>query len=223
MEALRPFILWLAVRNQEKDFKKGLKRSFLLWLPYLIIPGAFLVWRVFFFKFPTYAPVLLEHLSENPKTALVQLLKTILVDSKTVFLDAWRQIVLIPPANSRWGYILVVFASFALILFFFNGKNKKNINDGESSGSEIFREWPLHLILLGGIALLTAGWPFWITGISVELGFPWDRPTLSFMLGVSLLLAGVVDLLIRPKYSMWILAIMVSLSVGVHLFECSGL
>ena len=215
-EALRPFMLWLAIRNQEKDFKKGLIRSFLLWLPYLIIPGVFLIWRVFFFKFPTYAPVLLEHLAENPKSALIQLAKTILVDSKTVLLDAWQQIVLVPPASSRWGYILVVLASLTLVLFFFFRKEKNQSVVEERSGSELFREWPLHLILLGGIGLLTAGWPFWITGISVELGFPWDRPTLSFMLGVSLVLAGVIDLLIRPKYSMWIFAVLVSLSVGVH-------
>ena len=215
-EVLRPFILWLAVRNQEKDFKKGLKRSFLLWLPYLIIPGAFLVWRVFFFKFPTYAPVLLEHLAENPKSAFIELLKAILGDSKTVLLDAWRQIILVPPARSRLGYAVVVLASLISVFLFIIGKDRKVLRDENTSGSEIFREWPLHLIILGIISLLAAGWPFWITGISVELGFPWDRPTLSFMLGVSLVMVGLVDLLIRPKYSVWILAIMVSLSVGVH-------
>jgi hypothetical protein len=66
---------------------------------------------------------------------------------------------------------------------------------------------------LGGFILLVAGWPFWLTGVPVSLGFPANRATLSFMLGVSLLLAGLLSLL--PYRLDWILlAVFVALAAG---------
>ena len=47
---------------------------------------------------------------------------------------------------------------------------------------------------LGVFILLVAGWPFWLTGVPVSLGYPANRATLSFMLGVSLLFAGLLAL-----------------------------
>jgi hypothetical protein len=61
--------------------------------------------------------------------------------------------------------------------------------------------------------MLVAGWPFWLTSVPVSLGYPANRATLSFMLGVSLLLAGLLALL--PRQLNWILlAVLVSLAAG---------
>jgi hypothetical protein len=66
---------------------------------------------------------------------------------------------------------------------------------------------------LGVFILFVAGWPFWLTGVPVSLGYPANRATLSFMLGVSLLLAGLLALL--PRQINWILlAVLVSLAAG---------
>ena len=66
---------------------------------------------------------------------------------------------------------------------------------------------------LGIFILLVAGWPFWLTGVPVSLGYPASRATLSFMLGVSLLLAGLLSLL--PYRLDWILlAVFVALAAG---------
>ena len=45
------------------------------------------------------------------------------------------------------------------------------------------------------IALVFAGGPFWLTGLQITLAYPASRFTLPFMLGVSLLLAGALQLL----------------------------
>jgi len=66
---------------------------------------------------------------------------------------------------------------------------------------------------LGVFVLLVAGWPFWLTGVPVSLSYPANRATLSFMLGVSLLLAGLLSLL--PNRWDWImLAVFVALAAG---------
>jgi hypothetical protein len=66
---------------------------------------------------------------------------------------------------------------------------------------------------LGVFTLLVAGWPFWLTGVPVSLGFPANRATLSFMLGVSMFLAGLLSLL--PYRLDWILlAVFVAMAAG---------
>ena len=215
-EALRPFLLWLLIRKQEDKLKVQIKKTVLNWLPYLLVIGVFLAWRVFFFKFPTYSPVLLEHLAQNPRSAILELVKRILSDFKIVLLDAWRSTIHLPASKHRGLFLLVLLFSFAgMALFHYRnraGENKLK----EDAAQYVFKEWALHLIILGAISLLAAGWPFWITGISLELGFPWDRPALPFMLGVSMFTVGLVELLFREKFRFWILAVLISLSVGAH-------
>ena len=70
--------------------------------------------------------------------------------------------------------------------------------------------------MLGLFALLISGWPFWITDISVNLSFPWDRATIPFMLGSSLLLAGLVALVFQQHLQGLVLAGIIALSVGAH-------
>jgi hypothetical protein len=53
------------------------------------------------------------------------------------------------------------------------------------------------LCLVGFCALVAAGLPFWGTGLNPETRFPYDRFTLPFIVGTSLLLAGFLELFIR--------------------------
>jgi hypothetical protein len=70
---------------------------------------------------------------------------------------------------------------------------------------------------LGIVALFTAGWPFWMTKLPIELYFPWDRFTLAFMVGVSLLFTGIVGLLpVRPALKICVLGVLVGAAVGTH-------
>ena len=66
LEILRPLLLWIILKPKYEDYKALLKAILKQWLPYLLIFGAFMFWRVFIFKFPTYEPDLLEGLPVQP-------------------------------------------------------------------------------------------------------------------------------------------------------------
>jgi hypothetical protein len=82
--------------------------------------------------------------------------------------------------------------------------------------------WPAQSILLGLLALLLGGIPFWTTYLPIELRFPWDRFTLSMMLGASLLLAGLLSLLPeRRGLRAAVLGLLIGLAVGAHVQQAN--
>jgi hypothetical protein len=72
----------------------------------------------------------------------------------------------------------------------------------------------LWLIGLGALALLLAGWPFWLVGFLPSLQWPASRFTLSFILGVSLVLGGLIGLLPWERVRIVFLVVLVSLAAG---------
>jgi hypothetical protein len=124
---------------------------------------------------------------------------------------AWAQVFRLPDLATDGPRTTLVYGAVALLtygvlviaLFGWQTQGAKR-----SARKDTF--WALGL---GLFILFVAGWPFWLTGVPVSLGYPANRATLSFMLGVSLLLAGLLALL--PRHVNWILlAVLVSLAAG---------
>ncbi|MBV6394912.1 MAG: hypothetical protein HFACDABA_00483 [Anaerolineales bacterium] len=73
-------------------------------------------------------------------------------------------------------------------------------------------------ILLSLIALFFAGWPFWLIDFPPALGHPTSRFTLPFMFGVSLLMAGLLDLIPRPRLKYLLAGMLIALCAGRQTF-----
>ena len=61
--------------------------------------------------------------------------------------------------------------------------------------------------------MLLAGGPFWLTGLDITLAHPANRFTLPFMLGVSLLLAGLLEFL-PMRWRVGVAVVLISLAAG---------
>ncbi len=82
------------------------------------------------------------------------------------------------------------------------------------------RHWGMITALIGLYTLLISGWPIWVTDLHLELAFPWDRFTLLMMLGVSLLLVGLLEWLVRPPLlKIALLSLLVGLAAGAQFRE----
>jgi hypothetical protein len=71
--------------------------------------------------------------------------------------------------------------------------------------------WSLQALAVGLIAMLVAGWPFWLTQLPVGLVYPNSRFTLPFMLGAVLLAAGLIGALPLKD---WMRVVLVGLLAG---------
>jgi type IV secretory pathway VirB2 component (pilin) len=142
-----------------------------------------------------YKNTLFSQLRAEPVNAILQLLQNIISDLWLVLGQAWGR-VLIFPAPSVDGplttllYVAVVIAVGIITLLYV-------INAGEQNDrSPVY--WALAIGLIG---MLLGGGPYWLATLEVSLSFPASRFTMSFMLGCSLFLAGMVEILpkrIRP-------------------------
>ena len=223
LELVRPALIWIVLAESIPDRRQRLKQAFKVWLPYLLLFVALTAWRAFFFRFQTqnYQPKILEQLKTQPFQALAALLGTIAGDLWRTTFAAWGKVFSLPDSAVLGGRttqvyaLIVVLAALLLGLYLATVKPGQEVSPHSGSGAQ--RGWALPCLLTGLLALLLAGWPFWLTQIPVGLSFPNDRFTLSFMLGSSLFITGLLGLLPLPQWSKVLtLGVLLGLAVGLQ-------
>jgi hypothetical protein len=220
LELMRPALIWIVLRARDSDLapecqqkrklRADLEWVLKFWLPYGLVLGAFLLWRVLIFKFQFYQPKLLENLAAAPFSALVKLLITVLSSIKEVLVSAWLQTFTLSTPGGVTHYLLVlaiILLTWGYISFLLPGTHPQKAMAGAKF---------VPGLVFGGMSLLAAGFPFWMVGIPVEVVFPWDRSTLPFMIGVSLVIYSLIAMVIREKYQPAVIAVLVGLAVGIQ-------
>ena len=205
LEAVRIVILWVVLRNEQPDFKTHLRRTLKLWMPYLAVFVAAVLSRLFIFNNQIY-----EIGGKQTVTTPFNLLTAIPASLWTVTVAAWAQVFQFPDLvtdgpRTMLVYGAVTLGTYGVVTFALFWKQARG---GVRSVRDSY--WAIGL---GLFILLVAGWPFWLTGVPVSLGFPANRATLSFMLGVSLLLGGLLSFL--PYRLDWALVtVFIALAAG---------
>lgn len=192
LELVRPFVIWVSLQADSSPRPSTALRTVLKrWAPYLAVFILAVLSRVFIFNNQIYQFSLKEELVKAPLDTLVLLAKNVLSSLWTVTGAAWAQAFQFPNPSLDGPrtvliYAIVVVAVAGLILL---GLRDQTEGSGSSTSSA---RW---VILLGVVMLLLGGPPFWLVNVPVSLGFPANRATLSFLLGVSFVFAGLLDLL----------------------------
>ncbi|MCH7759577.1 hypothetical protein IID20_04435, partial [Patescibacteria group bacterium] len=206
LELMRPAVIWISLRDEGLAVRTRLHRTLSLWAPYLAVFLTATLSRIFIFNNQIY-----EIGGNQAGVFPYNLLTSIPTSLWTVSVEAWSQVFRIPDiakdgARTTLLYGTITLITYVLVILSLIGKQAQNKGGGE-------KKTVYSIMGLGLFILLVAGWPFWITGVPVSLAYPANRATLSFMLGVSLLLAGILALL--PNRLNWILlGVFVSLAAG---------
>jgi hypothetical protein len=218
LELLRAALHALALQNRYPNRKELIKRTSLATLPYWILFLLVVLWRMFFFKYQTtnYEYALLTAFKSAPLVALWGLISSILVDLWTATGRSWAQIATLPVQAPGWErimlYLGVLVAATAGVIFLFLHLSRRG-ETPELGGST--KRDALQFTGLGIAALLLAGWPFWLVQAPVVFDYPYDRFLIPFMLGSSLLLAGLIALLAAwLKKAAWLPSLLVALIVA---------
>lgn len=207
LEFARVGFIWMALRDEHLNPRERLQTSLKLWVPYLVVFVLAVLSRLFIFNNQVYE---IAATSGTGTPAFLSTLSEILVSLWTVTAAAWAQVfTAINPAvhglRTIAMYAVICVAVFATVVYV------------------LFRQPPGTVTSLGdvvralglGVFLLPfAGAPFWLTGLSISLAHPASRFTLPFMLGVSLILAGLVELIPRARLRYLALALLVGLATG---------
>lgn len=209
LELVRLVIIFYAlvqVARDEKFFRTA-RRAFIHWLPYLLVFIANILYRTFVFTNEAYGNVLFSELRANPLQAITGLARNVLSDLWLVSAQAFGTIFIFPNAAldgplTALMYVAVVIVVGALVFIFFTQTN-----------NQIEKRSAYWAIGVGLIAMLLSGGPYWLANLDISLSFPASRFTMSFMFGVSLLIAGLFELF-PPKIRIAFTVAIVALSAG---------
>ncbi|MBI5955002.1 MAG: hypothetical protein HY865_25375 [Chloroflexi bacterium] len=211
IEGLRFLLLFSVFEGSPvRRFTKTLKT----WFPYLLIWILNAAWLVYYYKFGAYASYAIT--ATQSFTAL-DFLRDALDSIWKAGFYAWIQVLALtfdsptaPASLLTFGLILLSFAFFAPYL-----KTAIQPNEGESNIG-------LTLILVGIPAILLGRLPSLAAGLPLTLQSSYDRFMISMMIGGSLFLLGVIELLVRNnRVKPYILAGIIALGIGQQFFNAN--
>lgn len=216
LEFIRPFLIWLMLREEISVPRQRLKKVLQVWAPYLTLLTFFYFWRIFLFSFPTYEPKMLNELSQDFSTGILDLILQALKDFSTVTFGAFKNIFSFPQVSqvgyfAAYGYWVVVFVAciFTACVLMIVESQKETTLPKEKNRSYA------EVLLISILSIIFAGAIFWVTKLSVRIEFAWDRLTLAYMFGVALLFISVLFLVFRHKHlRIVITTILFSLTIG---------
>lgn len=228
VELLRPILLWVVFTNESAGRASLLRRArqtLWWWAPFLALMILFAVWRGLLHPFTGYGLTTLEAAQSSPLTTLWNLALTIVEDVVVSTAAAWGQ-----PLQTFSGFLennlsnglrllFLAVLTAAALAWYFTRLRAAEPAQGEPPDAPTAAgdRWALQAVIVGLLALLASGWPIWLSGLQMRMGFPLDRYALAMSVGVSILLAGLVDWFgknLARKAA--VIGIAVGLAVGFH-------
>lgn len=212
LELLRPFLLWLGLRDQWPEWKSRLKRAALTYLPFFLTLLGYLYWRYFILGFYLYQPGLVTNLGSSPMEKLAGIPRTIWEQWQVAAWDAWGQVFQLPDFAAYGPRLTFVFVFILLLIGIGLYVLAKRLESVEKAGWQISMLW----IGLGLLAMLFAGIPFLVTDLPLRLIFPNSRFTMPFALGVAFLLVALLEILPKWSNKVFLASVLAALAVGVQ-------
>ena len=211
LELLRPFLLWLGLRQGWPEWKPRLKRTILTYLPFFLALLGYLYWRYFILGFYLYQPELVTDLSSSPAARLAAIPRTILEQWRVASWEAWGQVFQMPDFAAYGSRLTFIFIFVLLLYRHWLVCNGKTFQSNWKKG-----DWRFSILWigLGFLSMLLAGIPFLVTDLPLRLTFPNSRFTLPFALGAAFLLVSLLELLPHWKSKVLLASVLAVLAVG---------
>lgn len=190
LELIRPFLFWVmaepSIPRREK-FVIVLKRS----APYLILFVVAIFSRLFVFNNQIYGFGIKDQFIDDPFGTILLLVQQVFSSLWVVTVSAWSTVFQFPSTlmdGPRVSvlYIAIVLLTVGMVFWAVRSQRSSDVQNNNI---------PVLLIGMSIVMLFLGGPPFWLTGVPVSLGFPANRATLSFMLGSTFIVVGLLELI----------------------------
>lgn len=195
-EFFRPLIILYAL--QEKKVKQKLLQALKLWLPHVIVLLGVTIWRIYEIRVNSPYNSNFSRMLSQPIQFLLNLWQKALHDFEHVIIKPLISVFTFPVSMGPrtlflFGAVVgcVLLGTFLYFLISWG----KNENRKTLVGIN-----PFLLILLGLVAFLFAGLPFWIADLEVAFVYSGlNRMAIPHAVGFSLLLLGILLLVLRKN------------------------
>jgi hypothetical protein len=215
IEPMRFLFIWVILSEEVNGFWQRFFQALKKWIPYLLIWLANAAWLAYFYTIGGYESYDVEIVRE-PLTIL-RIFSTIGEAIWKAGFYVWAQVLvlisraIIAPTNL--ATLASICLAFILILFYFT---KLDLSEAER------KTFAISAILIGLIGILLGRIPSFAAGLPLTLQSSYDRFTISMMLGGSLFVTGLIELLIRnSRIKMYAFALLIALGIGQQFFNAN--
>ena len=215
LHLLQPVILLFFFQQKSIRFRQRLFLTFKAWRPYFVLFIGDLLWRTVFFKYQThnYHYLFLNRLKHGTIPALMYLVNTMVKDWWNTTVIAWVNVFKYPFTIHGYKIDLIYLGltlAAVVILFLTIFWLSKQYEDAPQDKHDAWQ-----ILILGCLALILAGGPFWLTEIKVGLSGFASRFSLPFIFGAVLIFSSLLKILRLPRWvASAFLAVTLGLSIG---------
>ncbi|HET9913873.1 MAG TPA: hypothetical protein VFQ13_18405 [Anaerolineales bacterium] len=215
IEPMRFLFIWVIVSEQVNGLRQRFIESLKRWIPYMLIWLANAAWLAYFYTIGGYASYDVEAVKE-PLTIL-SILSTIGEAAWKAGVYVWVQVLVLtskaliaPTTLATFGLIAIAFILVVLYL------RKLDLSETET------RTFAVFAIVIGLVGILLGRVPSFAAGLPLTLQSSYDRFMVSMMLGGSLFVTGLIELLIKnPRIKTYVFALLIALAIGQQFFNAN--
>ena len=215
IEPMRFLFIWIIVSEQVSGFRTRLFEAFKRWTPYLLIWLANGAWLAYFYTVGGYQSYEVEVVSRP-----IHILSIFATMGEAVWkagFYVWGQVLILasttitaPTTLATFGLIAV---SFLLVGFYLR-------NSSTTDGA--IHLFAVPAILMGLAGILLGRIPSFAAGLPLTLQSSFDRLMISMMLGSSLFVTGLIELLVRnARLRTYAYALLIALGIGQQFFNAN--
>lgn len=214
LEIIRLVVLWLFISRESPGFWKRVLQTIKYYAAYLLLFGAFAIWRLFFFVSMNHKVSIVDQLKSRPLDTLIESVRQVYQSIYHAVIGSWAQTFDLTNYPSKgamsWAILVLVIAAFVAVYFWTRRTDAgMETNSGEPSN------WGREAFWMGLLGMVFAILPFWAGGLTVDNAYPYDRFLLAYLPGVCLWLVAVMDLLFKNKKQIiLVVSLLVALGVG---------
>lgn len=215
LEILRVLFIWMIMQEQNASLREQIVRSLKLWLPYFAVWMTNVAWLAYFYTIGNYDSYAVDVVQEP--LSLYQVLWMIFEAVWKVGLYAWGQIILLAGNSLGSPSSLLTLALIGAAFLFFAFYLSRLPEDPIAT-----RRSALSMIFIGWIGILAGRLPSFAAGLPLTLQSSMDRFTISMMLGGTLFILGLVQLLVsNTRLRTYAFALLIALAVGQQFFNAN--
>ena len=215
LEPLRFLFIWVIAAEETRDFKQKLMISFKRWLPYLVIWLIDAAWLSYFFFDRSFGSYDVEVVTEPVSIFGIFKAGMEVIWNGGFFI--WAQVLALASktfsAPSTLLTLMLIAVSCALLFFYL-----KRWENQDSPGLP----YAIQMLLIGLAGILLGRLPSYAAGLPLTLQSSNDRFMISIMIGGSLFITGLVEILIRNhRVKTFVFALLIALGIGQQFYNAN--
>ena len=215
IEVMRFFFIWVIVQGQTAGLKERILLTLKHWLPYFGVWLANVLWLIYFYTLGNYDSYDVK-VAREPLSVFQVVLSFIDAIWKAG-IYAWGQIVLLIGKTITTPSSLLTVALIGVAFLFFVYYLSRI-----HSSSVAVKPFAIIAIMAGVTGIIGGRLPSFAAALPLTLQSSWDRLTISMMLGGTLLIVGLLELLIPlERVKTYLFALLIALAVGQQFFNAN--